>query len=139
MNLNLPKGKEIILFDGDCNFCNWAVNYVIKHDKKDIFRFCSINSPTGKNIIDYLKIDTSKTDSVIVYTPNIAYYVKTNAVFIIAERLSGIHLLLLIFKLFPDAVNNFIYDFIAKRRRLLMSKKSNCILPTEAIKTKFLL
>jgi predicted DCC family thiol-disulfide oxidoreductase YuxK len=35
----LPHNKKIILFDGVCNLCNTSVKFVIKHDKKDIFRF----------------------------------------------------------------------------------------------------
>ena len=57
--MNLPENKKIILFDGVCNLCDNAVQYVIKHDKKDVFRFLPLQSKLGKEILNYLKIDTS--------------------------------------------------------------------------------
>ena len=45
------SNKSIILFDGDCNFCNYWVKYVIERDKKDKFRFTSLQSDTGKELL----------------------------------------------------------------------------------------
>ena len=64
--INIPKGKKIILFDGVCNLCNTAVNKAIKYDTKNIFLFAALQSKTGQEIITYLKINTSKIDSIIL-------------------------------------------------------------------------
>jgi predicted DCC family thiol-disulfide oxidoreductase YuxK len=45
--LNLPPNKKIILFDGVCNLCDSAVQFVIKHDKKDVFRFVALQQIGG--------------------------------------------------------------------------------------------
>lgn len=47
----LPNDTSIILFDGVCNFCNSSVNKIIKHDKKNKFKFAALQSETGKKII----------------------------------------------------------------------------------------
>ena len=75
----LPKDKKIILFDGICNLCDSVVQWVIKHDKKDIFRFVQLQSNLGQKIINHIGIDTSKVDSFILYEPNVAYYYKAEA------------------------------------------------------------
>ena len=54
----LPIDKKIILFDGVCNLCDATVQYVIKKDVKDIFRFVAIQSELGQKIINYIKVDT---------------------------------------------------------------------------------
>ena len=54
---DLPKDKKIILFDGVCNLCNSSVQYVIKHDKKDIFRFVSLQSELGQKIVKHIGIN----------------------------------------------------------------------------------
>jgi len=41
-SLSLPEHKKIILFDGVCNLCNSAVQTIIQHDKKDVFRFVAL-------------------------------------------------------------------------------------------------
>ena len=61
----LPIDKKIILYDGVCNLCNSAVQFIIKHDKKDVFRFVPLQSNLGLSILKHLGIDTSKIDSII--------------------------------------------------------------------------
>ena len=80
----LPKDKKIILFDGVCNLCNSSVQFIIKNDKNDIFRFVPLQSDLGLQIVKHIGIDTSKTDSIILYEPTIAYYYKAEAALKIA-------------------------------------------------------
>ncbi|WP_286827645.1 thiol-disulfide oxidoreductase DCC family protein, partial [Maribacter sp. UBA4516] len=47
---NLPKNKQLILFDGVCNLCNASVQYVIKHDKNNVFMFAPLQGETGQLI-----------------------------------------------------------------------------------------
>jgi predicted DCC family thiol-disulfide oxidoreductase YuxK len=74
MMQNLPKNKKIILYDGVCNLCNSAVQFVIQHDKKDVFRFVALQSELGQEIMNYIGINPKDIDSVILYEPGIAYY-----------------------------------------------------------------
>ena len=67
--------KKIILFDGVCNLCNATVQFVIKKDKKDLFRFTPLQSDTGKKLLTERNIDTEDIDSIILIEPNVAYYV----------------------------------------------------------------
>jgi predicted DCC family thiol-disulfide oxidoreductase YuxK len=34
--LNIPKKTKIFFFDGVCNLCDSAVQFIIKHDTNDI-------------------------------------------------------------------------------------------------------
>lgn len=135
---NLPKDKKIILFDGVCNLCDNAVQYIIRHDKKDVFRFVALQSDLGGKITAYLGIDPSKTDSIILYEPGTAYYTKAGAMLKIADQLGGWRRALSIFRVLPKAVQNWGYDFIACNRYKWYGKKESCLLPTTEIKAKFL-
>lgn len=135
---NLPDDKKIVLFDGICNLCDASINYIIKNDKKDLFRFVTLQSDLGKEILDYLKIDTSSIDSVILYEPKIAYYYKAEAALRIAKDLSGIIAVLSIFRFLPISFLNFIYDFVARNRYKWYGKKKECLLPSPEIRAKFL-
>lgn len=134
---NLPRDKKIILFDGVCNYCNEKVNFIIKNDKKDVFRFVAIQSETGKKIIIYLGID-SALDSIILYEPGYAYFIKSEAVFRIIKHLSSSVKLLLLFNFIPTSVKNIFYDIIAKNRYKWFGKMEICMLPSEDLKSKFL-
>jgi len=130
--------KKIILFDGVCNLCDATVQFLIKRDKKDIFRFVAIQSGTGQDIIKHLGIDTSKTDSIILYEPGKAYYYKAEAALKIGKELGGIYSLLSVFTLLPKGLSNIVYDFVARNRYKWYGKKDSCMIPTPAMKAKFL-
>ena len=134
---NLPKDKKIVLFDGVCNYCNDKINFIIKNDKNDVFRFVSLQSETGQKIIKYLGINLS-IDSIVLYEPGYAYYIKSEAVFRIIRHLSSTIKLLLIFNFIPNSIKNIFYDFIAKNRYNWYGKKESCMLPTDDVKRKFI-
>ncbi|WP_299049028.1 thiol-disulfide oxidoreductase DCC family protein [uncultured Polaribacter sp.] len=136
--IELPKNKKIILFDGVCNLCNTAVLKVIKNDKKNRFVFTALQSEKGQKIIDYLKIDTAKLDSIILYEPGISYEVKSNAALKIMEDFGSFWSLSKIFWVFPEGFRNIIYDFVAKNRYKWFGKKESCMIPTPELKAKFL-
>jgi len=135
---NLPKDKKIILFDGVCNLCDTTVQYIIKHDKEDIFRFVALQSELGQEIIKHIGVDISKTDSIILYEQGHAYYYKAEAALKIAGKLGGIYSLLSVFSIFPNWISNKIYDYVAKNRYKWYGKKDACMIPNPEIKSKFL-
>ena len=105
---NLPMDKKIILFDGVCNLCDTSVQFIYKHDKKDIFRFVAIQSELGQKIINHIKVDTSKIDSIILYEPGISYHYKAEAALLIARELSGIYSFLGFLNFIPNGVKNIV-------------------------------
>lgn len=135
---NLPKDKKIILFDGVCNLCNSAVQYVIDHDKKDVFRFVALQSELGQEILDYIGIDRKNVDSIVLYQPGVAYYYKSSAAIEIARQFGGIFHLGTIFKIIPAAIRNLVYDYVARNRYKWYGKKDSCMIPTPELKAKFL-
>jgi predicted DCC family thiol-disulfide oxidoreductase YuxK len=134
----LPQDNKIILFDGVCNLCNSSVQFIIKHDKKDSFRFASLQSDLGREIVNHIGFDVTKTDSIVLYEPGKAYYTKAQAAFKIAQELSGIYRLLGLFSSLPQFITNTFYDYIAKNRYKWYGKKESCMLPSTELKDKFL-
>lgn len=136
--MDIPKNKKIILFDGVCNFCNASVRFIIKRDKKDVFRFASLESDLGQKLTDERGIDTSKIDSIILIDPGNAYYIKSTAALEISKELSGLYPALSVFQVLPEGFRNLIYDFVAKNRYNWFGKSETCPMPTEEEKSKFL-
>ncbi len=135
---NLPKDKKIILFDGVCNLCDATVQFIIKRDKRDVFRFVALQSDLGQQIISHIGIDTSKTDSIILYEPGHAYYYKAEAAIKIAMQLGGVFLLMGMFSVLPNWLSNKVYDYVARNRYKWYGKKDECMVPTAKMKAKFL-
>ncbi len=135
---NIPSNKKVILFDGVCNLCNDSVLKVIKYDVKNQFVFTSLQSDIGKEITEYLGVDTSKIDSIILYEPSVAYYIKSTAALKIMNDFGGIWKLTQVFGILPEGLRNVVYDYIAKNRYKWFGKKEACMLPSKEIQEKFL-
>jgi predicted DCC family thiol-disulfide oxidoreductase YuxK len=134
----IPKHKKLILFDGVCNLCNSSVKYVIKHDNKEQFLFSALQSDVGKNILKHYKIDTSKIDSILLYTPEKGIDYKSTAALKIATALGFPQNIMAIFFIVPHFIRNWVYDFIAKNRYKWYGKKESCMIPTKELKSRFL-
>ena len=134
----LPEGKKILLFDGVCNLCNSSVQYVIKRDKKDEFRFVALQSELGQKVIKHIGISNLNIDSIVLYLPGIAYYYKSSAVIEISKLLQGFFNHGMLFRLVPSALRDVLYDYIARNRYKWYGKKESCMIPTPELKAKFL-
>tara|TARA_B100000795_G_scaffold213022_1_gene166676 strand:+ start:3989 stop:4405 length:417 start_codon:yes stop_codon:yes gene_type:complete len=135
---DIPKNKKIVIFDGVCNLCNNSVLKVIKNDKKNTFLFAALQSKSGQEIINYLKIDISKIDSIILYEPGVCYDIKSTAVLKMMNDFGGLWFLTQFFFIFPERLRNFIYDYIAKNRYKWFGKKEKCMIPSPKLINKFL-
>lgn len=138
MTTGLPKDKKIILFDGVCNLCNNAVNFIIEHDKKDVFRFASLQSEIGQKLTSERGIDPAELDSIVLIEPGVAYFKKSTAALEISKELSGGYSMLKYLSFLPEALRDGVYDLIANNRYKWFGKKDACMIPTPELKAKFL-
>ncbi|RAJ12464.1 thiol-disulfide oxidoreductase DCC family protein [Arenibacter echinorum] len=132
------ENNKIILFDGVCNLCNSSVQYVIKRDKNNAYRFAALQSEIGKKLVEERGIDTSQIDSIILIEPGVAYYTKSTAALKIAQSFGGAWQLASVFEWIPEKLRNWVYDYIAKNRYKWYGKKDACMIPTPELKSKFL-
>lgn len=139
MTKNLPENKKIILFDGVCNLCNNSINFIIKRDKKDIFRFASLQSEIGQQLALERGIDVEEAmDSMILIEPGVAYYQRSTAALEIARDLGGGFSLISNFSFVPEPFRDGIYNIIARNRYHWFGKQDSCMIPTPELKAKFL-
>lgn len=134
----LPKNKKIILFDGVCNLCDKTVQKIIEADTNDHFRFTSLQSEIGQKILDYIGVDKNKMDSIVLYIPGEAYYIKSQAALQIAKYLGGKYSLLTPLTILPTSLADLAYNYIAKNRYKWYGKKETCMLPDQDLLKKFL-
>ncbi|MDY2586560.1 thiol-disulfide oxidoreductase DCC family protein [Winogradskyella aquimaris] len=137
---DIPKDKELILFDGVCNLCNSSVLFVIKRDKKNKFLFAPLQGDVGKTITEHFEIDTELVDSIILYSPTKEkIYYKSTAALEVAKQLNFPTKLMALFLIIPAFIRNWVYDYVAKNRYQWYGKKEACMIPTPELKAKFLM
>lgn len=128
---------HIILFDGVCNLCNSAVQFVIKRDKKGIFKFASLQSQAGKELLSRIGLRDHPLRS-FVYIQGDKVYTRSDAALRVAQHLSFPTRLLAAFLIVPRFIRNFCYDAIARNRYRIFGKRAECMMPTPELKQKFL-
>src|SRR5690606_28995878 len=112
--------------------------YIIKHDTHDIFRFAPLQSEIGGEILKFYNVDRSKMDSIILYTSDKGISYKSTAALKIASHLGFPRNVLSVFLIIPAFIRNWVYDYIASNRYKWYGKKTECIIPTPELKSKFL-
>lgn len=133
----MEDNKSLLLFDGVCNLCNSSVQFILLRDKKDRFRFASLQSDYGQNLLREHNLPTESFNS-LVLVENGKVYKKSTAALRIARKLKGLWPILFAFIIIPPFIRNFVYDIIAKNRYRWFGKKEECMLPRPEWKQKFL-
>ena len=129
--------QAVIFFDGVCNLCNGAVNFVIKRDKKSVFKFATLQSEIGSKLL--LEKDYSKSDlSSFVLLLNNRLYTRSTAALLVCSYLSGLWPAMYCFIIVPKFIRDFIYNIISKNRYQWFGKNEECMIPTPGLKAKFI-
>jgi predicted DCC family thiol-disulfide oxidoreductase YuxK len=128
--------NNIILFDGVCNFCDRSVLFIIKNDKQAIYKFASIQSDAGQELIKKHNVPAD-IDSIILIENNTCYY-KSTAALRICRNLSGGWKLLSCLLIIPKPFRDYFYEIIARNRYKWFGKKDQCMLPSPEIRKRFL-
>ena len=129
--------KAIVLFDGVCNLCNGAVDFIIKRDPDNYFLFASLQSDIGQAALKALNKSTNELDSILLIQQG-KILEKSSAALAIARRLSGFWPVLGIFRFLPKALRDPIYTLIANNRYAWFGKKETCRLPSPEERARFL-
>jgi predicted DCC family thiol-disulfide oxidoreductase YuxK len=113
------------------------VNFVIKRDKKDLFRFGALQSEKSKELTNRINFDTSNLDTFVLIAGD-KLFTKSTAALMICKELNGLAKIMYPLIFLPKFFRDFIYDMIAKNRYKLFGRRKTCRVPTEADQLKFL-
>lgn len=138
----------ILLFDGVCNFCDSAVNFVIAHDSEGYFKFAPLQSETGKELTHKFGLKFEGEDSgtedgsipidSVILIENDKAYTHSSAALRVAKNLEGIWSWGYVFMVVPKFLRDFFYKLFARYRYRLFGRKDVCMMPTPELKQRFL-
>jgi predicted DCC family thiol-disulfide oxidoreductase YuxK len=127
----------VILFDGICNYCNKVISFIIRKDKKKIFRFAALQSNAGQRTLQQLNLATDKFESFILLDKGKVYQ-KSSAVLRLYNKLPWYWKWTQLFWIFPVFIRDYFYNIIARNRYLWFGKRNNCMIPAQGVKERFL-
>ena len=129
--------RPIVLFDGICNFCNGSVNFILKRDRKKVFRFAAMQSRAGQEILTEFGLPLDDFDS-MVFVEDGKAHTKSTAVLRIVRRMDGLWPVFYPLIFLPRAVRDAGYSLIARNRYRWFGKRDVCMVPTDDMKERFL-
>ncbi len=134
-------GKTIVLYDGVCGLCNRAVQFLLRHDHHDRFRYAALQGDFAKTLLRKHGIDAADLNSVSLVTdyglPTEQAFTKSDAVLRAEWDLGGIWRAAEVGRLLPRPIRNWLYDLIARNRYRMFGKYETCLLPRAEDRAKF--
>jgi predicted DCC family thiol-disulfide oxidoreductase YuxK len=133
----MMEPHAIIVFDGECAFCDRSVKWIIRRDRAMRFRFAARQSATGQRLLAENGLPPEGVESLILIDgPAVATH--STAVLRIAGQLPWPWKVTGAFLLVPRVLRDWAYRAFAKRRYKIAGKIAPCSLPTEEQRARIL-
>ena len=134
--------NPIALYDGVCGLCNRLVQFILRRDRDDQFRFASLQSPLAAEILQRhaIALDLNTVYVVLDYQqPSEHLLARSSAILFVLQKLrhpwplwgNVAHLV-------PRPLRDAIYNRIARNRYRIWGKYDTCPLPDPKHRHKFL-
>jgi predicted DCC family thiol-disulfide oxidoreductase YuxK len=127
----------ILLFDGHCNLCNAWVQFIVKRDSAGTIRFASLQSETGRRLLEEHKIDENYIES-LVFLEGERFSVSSNAALRTLSYLDSWQKHVIILTVVPRPLRDAVYRFFAKYRYKWFGRREQCMVPTSELQERFL-
>ena len=124
----------VVLFDGVCNLCNRAVQFIIRRDPAGTFHFASLQSDAARTLVGPR---ATALDTFLLWEEGNVYD-RSTAALRVARRLRGPVRLLTVFVVVPRPIRNAVYNLIARRRYQWFGRREECMVPTPELRARFL-
>ena len=129
--------NNLVLFDGVCNVCNASVQFILRHDQREVFSFAPIQSELGQKIFRAHGLDPADAQTFMVVTGG-RVWLRSDAALEIARQFGGGWRLFGVFRIIPRAVRDWLYSLLARNRYRLFGRREACMIPTPEVRKRFL-
>lgn len=136
------SGKTVVLYDGVCGLCNRLVQFLLRHDRHDSFRFAALQSEFASSLLRKHGIDAADLNSVSVVADYgleaERAFTKSDAVLRASWDLGGMWRIGEVGRLLPRAIRDWFYDLVARDRYRMFGKYETCPMPKAEDRVKFI-
>jgi predicted DCC family thiol-disulfide oxidoreductase YuxK len=134
---DFPDDKPLIVFDDDCGFCSRDINFVLRHDKKRVFRFTPAQFELGTALMRHYGYRTDNYETSLLIENGIAYP-RSDGVLRVLQLLGGAVSLLALLRFLPRSLRDWVYDLVARNRMKIAGRSQACRIPTDDERSRFL-
>jgi predicted DCC family thiol-disulfide oxidoreductase YuxK len=125
----MAKTKPIILFDGVCVLCSAGAAFVLRHDRRAVFRLAAMQGTFGTDLCQQLGIDPDNPATIVLLEGD-RVHTESDAIIAICHGLAWPWKAAVLLKVLPRGLRNAVYRRIARHRYRLFGKRYTCFLPS---------
>jgi predicted DCC family thiol-disulfide oxidoreductase YuxK len=136
------EGRLLVLYDGLCALCDGAVQFLLRHDANDVFRFAPQQSDFAQQILSRHGLQAAGADTICLIE-NYGFaaervLTKSDAALRIAQGLGSIWNTFQITRILPHTLRDAAYDCIARNRYRIFGRRTACRVISHEEQYKFL-
>jgi len=134
----LHSEGPLMLFDGVCNLCNGALQFMLRVEKHDKLQFCTLQSDAAIALLEHL--NAPRDLSTVVYVVDGHLFTHSTAIsLMLRHHAKPFYAFLgLILGVIPKPLRDFGYRFVAGNRYKWFGQKDTCLIPTPSLKARFI-
>lgn len=134
--------RHLLLYDGECGLCDRLVRFVLRRDKRDRFRFASLQSPQGRGWVRRFGKDPDELSTFYAVADfereDRRLLSRGRAALFVLDELGGAWRASRALGVLPTRLLDWGYDRVAKNRHRLFGRADRCPIPDPAVRRKFL-
>ena len=134
----LKPFEPVLFFDGLCNLCHDSVKFILRYEKDTSIKFCPLESEIGREVKLLVQQATGAVTDSIIFVEDGQILTRSDAALAIANHLKYPYSLLSHFITLPGGLRDGIYDWVARNRYKVWGKKTECPIPDEKLKSRFI-
>ena len=127
----------VVLFDGECAFCERMVTFVARRDPAGYFRFGASQSPPARELLARFGLTREMTKSLVLIEDG-RVYLRSTASLRIAGRLTWPWRVARVFLAVPAVLRDPVYRAVAAVRRRLAGPANACEVPPPEIRARLI-
>lgn len=133
----IAADEKVVLFDAVCKLCTGWTKFLIRYDQQALFKLCNVQSVQGQAILQALGLPTDHFDTML-FIEGQRVYQKSDAFLRVMQQLPIPWRQVFYTHKIPKELRDWAYDRVAQNRYALFGKHASCVLPTQAVKARFL-
>jgi predicted DCC family thiol-disulfide oxidoreductase YuxK len=135
-------GAHLVLYDGVCALCNRVVQFLLRHDRRRVFRFASLQGAAGRSVVERNDGHSDELTSFHVIanyeTPEPRRFSRSDAVLFVAGELGWPWKAVRVTGFVPKGIRDRAYGFVARTRYRVFGRLDRCVRPTAEFRNRFI-
>jgi predicted DCC family thiol-disulfide oxidoreductase YuxK len=137
-----PAGAHLVLYDGVCGLCSRVLQFLLRHDRRRVFSFASLQSGVGRSIVECNGGNPDELTSFYVIadyqTAASRVVARSDAALFVAGALGWPWRVAEVMRVVPQAIRDRAYDVVARSRYRVFGRYDRCVVPPPEFRSRFI-